>query len=297
MSARVIVIGNFDGVHRGHQSLLNAARTLGQPVVLTFDPHPSAVLGRPVPPMLTTLAYKCELLKAIGVTEVHVERFTREFAELSPEAFAREVLADSLHAKHVLVGADFRFGKGRRGGLVELRAFGSTLGFQADAFDLLAHDGPLISSTRIRALLHAGDLHGAAALLGRPHVLSGTVLHGAQRGRTLGFPTANLGTPPEALVPNGVYAVRVRVKRDETWHVLGAGIMNLGVRPTVAQDPKPTAEVYLFEPPGDLYGAELRVELFHHVRAERKFESVEALQAQISVDVEQAKRAMLGNAA
>jgi riboflavin kinase / FMN adenylyltransferase len=293
---RVVVIGNFDGVHRGHQSLLLAARRYGRPVVLTFDPHPSAVLGRPVPPMLTTLAYKRELLNAHGVDEVVVQRFTVDFAELSPESFAREVLVDALRAQHVLVGADFRFGKGRRGGLIELRDFGKTLGFQADAFELLAHDGPLISSTRIRALVRAGELQQAASLLGRPHVLSGTVIHGAERGRTLGFPTANLGTPPEALAPNGVYGVRAEVKREEQWQPLGDGIMNLGTRPTVAQDPKPTAEVYLFEPPGDLYGAALRIQVVQHIRAERKFESVEALRNQISTDVEQAKRAMLEHA-
>lgn len=297
---QLVVIGNFDGVHIGHQALLRSAaawsnaRNLGL-LVLTFDPHPAAVLGRPgrAPTMLTTLLRKRQILHALGVDVVHVEPFTEAFSQQSPEAFVRDLLVTRLAAGSVLVGSDFRFGKGRAGSFADLELLAGRAGVEVRSFDLLAQDGMLVSSTHVREAIAQGELGRVRALLGREHQLTGTVQKGAQRGRTLGFPTANLGRPPEALPPYGVYAVRVSALAGAAWQTLGNGVMNLGVRPTVSGDPSPTVEVHLFDSPGDIYGAELLVDVVTYVREERAFAGLEQLRTQISHDVDAAKRAML----
>jgi riboflavin kinase/FMN adenylyltransferase len=297
MTPSVVVIGNFDGVHRGHQAVLAQARALADAraercVVLTFDPHPFEVLGRGAPPRLTTLATRVSLLCAHGASEVHVEPFTTELAAWSPEVFARSLLATRLGARAVVVGRTFRFGHQRAGDFDALRALGATLGFLAVAADVAGDaDGPF-SSTRVRDAVTSGEVERAAHVLGRPHALHGTVEHGDARGRTLGFPTANLGQVMEMLPPFGVYAVRAQVG--------GAGeqrsaVMNLGVRPTV-DGTKRRVEVHLLDFDGDLYGAQVRVEIVARLREERRFAGVDELRAQIARDADAARARLAGGA-
>jgi riboflavin kinase/FMN adenylyltransferase len=284
----VIIIGNFDGVHRGHQALalcaVEKARALGvQPVALTFEPHPSTVLGRSAPPALTTLARKAELLARLGIEHVVVRRFDVGFASYSPERFARELLAEELSARVVVVGTDFRFGEKRAGDVDALRAFGATLGFEVAPEEARDGRGPY-SSSRARDAVAAGDLDEAEHVLGRRHSVSGVVGEGDKRGRTIGFPTANLRGVPELVPARGVYAVVVDRLEGGHARALGRGVMNIGVRPTVTGGALETREVHLFDLSADLYGAELRVHFVARLREERRFEGVDALKAQIAED-------------
>lgn len=288
----VVVVGNFDGVHRGHQSVLAQARAAADArgvrcVVLTFDPHPAEVLGRGAPPRLTATSRRRELLREHGADEVVFEPFSRALASWSPERFARELLSARLGAKAVVVGDNFRFGHGRAGDFAALRALGTTLGFQAIAADVAGDAHGAFSSTRVRDAIRGGDMEAATTVLGRAHELSGTVEHGDHLGRTLGFPTANLGGVPELLPPFGVYAVRVGVDGEGAPARWG-GVMNLGVRPTV-DGTKLRVEVNLFDVDVDLYGRELRVAVAHHLRGEQKFSGLEALKAQIASDAAAAR--------
>jgi riboflavin kinase/FMN adenylyltransferase len=288
----LVVIGNFDGVHRGHRAVIESALQLSgeeglRPLVLTFHPHPSEVLGRGARPVLTTIDRKVELLLGLGEElEVVVEPFTLELSRLSPREFARQVLVERLGAKVVIVGENFRFGHARAGDLPTLRALGQELGFDARAEPLVGDEQGLFSSTRAREALEAGDLASVEGCLGRPHSLSGVVVRGAARGRTIGFPTANLGNVAEATPPYGVYACRVS-RGEEDAPSLGAGVLNLGVRPTVQGGF--SVEVHLLDFSGDLYDARLRVELIARVRDEQRFSSIDALKEQISRDVVRAR--------
>ena len=291
MGPSVVVIGNFDGVHRGHQAVLRQARALADSrglrcVVLTFDPHPSQVLGRGVPPRLTTLARRVELLRENGATDVAVEPFTIELASWSPERFAKELLADRLGTRVVVVGSNFRFGHKRAGDFGTLRTLGPSCGFEAVAAEVAGDDEGPFSSTRVRDAVAAGEVERAAHVLGRPHALSGIVEHGDARGRTIGFPTANLGGVAEMLPAHGVYAVRV-VHGAETH----GGVMNIGVRPTV-DGSSLRIEAHLFDFDGDLYGTTLCVDLVARLRGEQKFAGVAELQAQIAKDAEAARKAL-----
>lgn len=301
----LVVIGNFDGVHLGHQSLLGEvgreAKERGlRPRMLTFEPHPAVTLGRAAPPRLSTLPRKLELVeRACHGIDVVVRAFTKEFANQSPEAFVRDVLLDELCARMVLVGQNFRFGKGRAGGIDELKAFGAEHGFEARAETLVSDEAGAWSSSRVRENIAAGDMESAADILGRPHMLSGEVERGDQRGRTIGFPTCNLPGVTEALPPNGVYAVLVdRVERDgdrEVPTALARGVANLGVRPTVKDaQPAPLLEVHLFDTDEDLYGASLRVHLVKRIRTEQQFDGLDALKAQIASDAEAARAVLAG---
>jgi riboflavin kinase / FMN adenylyltransferase len=294
----LVAIGNFDGVHLGHRAVIEAALAEAQasdlrPLVLTFDPHPAQVLGRGVRPPLTALEHKVELIERLGAElRVVVEPFTLELSRLSPAQFARDFVVELLGAKVVIVGENFRFGHERAGDLATLVGLGQQLGFQAHASSLSGDAVGPYSSTRARAALAAGDLSAALGVLGRPHSISGTVVQGAQRGRTIGVPTANLGGVAEALPPYGVYAVLVDRVTGGAAIALGSGVANVGLRPTVSGGF--SVEVHLFDFAEDLYGATLRVHLIQHLREERKFAGLAELKAQIGSDIAAARGVLAG---
>ncbi len=279
------MIGNFDGVHRGHRAVLEAAardaKGLGiEPVALTFDPHPSEVLGRGKLPVLTPPERKIELmLRLCPELTVVVEPFTLELAALDAEVFAERLLAGALGARVVMVGEDFRFGRGRRGDLALLREVGARLGFDARAERLFGDANGAFSSSRIREALKQGDLVEVTRGLGRPHALTGNVVQGAGRGRTIGAPTANLDGIVEALPPNGVYACLVDELSESGARALAPAAVNVGNRPTVSGGF--SVEAHLLDFSAELYGKALRLHLVARLRDERKFESLDALKAQI----------------
>jgi riboflavin kinase / FMN adenylyltransferase len=291
--ASLVAIGNFDGVHRGHQAVVAQALSLSRvnglvPLVLTFDPHPAVVLGRGALPALTSLDRKVELLcRRSDQLLVVVEPFTPELAKTEPADFTRQLLVEALGAKVVLVGENFRFGSGRAGDLALLEKLGTEQGFGAHATELERDERGPISSTRVRAALEAGDLDDVERLLGRPHAVTGIVVSGQGRGRSIGVPTANLSEVTEALPPHGVYPVLVDHRRDGVFTALGAGVANFGVRPTLGAGP--SFEVHLFDTSLDLYGQELRVHLLGRLREERKFSGVDELRAQIARDIANAR--------
>jgi len=295
----LVAIGNFDGVHLGHRAVIEAAiaraaREDQIPVVLTFDPHPAEVIGRGRAPALTVLERKTELLCRLSPElTVVVEPFTRELARKTPREFASELLVGKLNAAVVLVGENFRFGHERSGDFSELARLGDELGFRAESHELAGDAGGSYSSTRVRAALAAGDLAEAERLLSRPHALTGTVVRGDGRGRSIGFATANLDGIVEALPPHGVYACVVDSARPGgPFTALGLGVMNLGVRPTLGAGF--SAEVHVLDVDQDLYGARLRVHLCALLRGERRFAGVSELRAQIAADVEAARRVLSG---
>jgi riboflavin kinase/FMN adenylyltransferase len=283
-----LTIGNFDGVHRGHQAmlsrLLEAAEDLRlPPAVLTFDPHPREFFARDsAPPRLTTLRQKLEIFRTYGIAKTYIARFDARLACLTPVEFIDGVLVGRLAVRWVLVGDDFRFGKGRAGDLAVLRAHATT--FSVEGMRTIAVSGERASSTAIREALASGDLTRAAALLGRPYSLSGRVAHGDKRGRNLGFPTANIALRQRPAL-TGVFAVRV--------HGLGngahAGVASLGVRPTVKENAKPLLEVFVFDFDQTIYGRRVTVEFLHKLRDEEKYDDIEALTVQIRADVAQAR--------
>jgi riboflavin kinase / FMN adenylyltransferase len=297
-SRTLCAIGNFDGVHRGHVELLRRtsrdADTEGlSPIVLTFDPPPTAVLGPKAPGLLTPLGRKVDLIRR-AAPPIHVvtRPFTRDLGAMSPADFAERLLVGELGVAHVVVGANFRFGKGRSGDLSTLVDLGARLGFVAKAAELLGDERGPLSSTRARAAIDRGDLCEVDRVLGRPHALSGEVVRGDGRGRQLGVPTANLGGVSEMLPPAGVYAVLVDRIDGAAPVALSAGVASVGVRPTFSAGP--AIEVHLFDFEGDLYGARLRVHLLAMLRAEQKYPSAEALEAQMRVDVDAARSVVLG---
>jgi riboflavin kinase/FMN adenylyltransferase len=297
MQRRLLAIGNFDGVHRGHQQLLR--RVLEQataeglrPTVLTFDPHPARVLGRDMPPPLTHLERKRELISAVSPElELAVEPFNQGLADMTPESFVERVLVERYAVGRVIVGQEFRFGKGRQGTLQRLSELGQGHGFSAQSIELETSGGAVISSSRVRAELQAGAVGRAAELLGRLHSVEGVVVRGAQLGRSLGFPTANCGQVQEMLPAPGVYACWVNLEAGS----LGQGrrwgaVANLGFRPTLTGgDQELRLEVHLFHFAGDLYGRQLRVEFVMRLRGERAFPNLEQLRAQIEQDAVQAR--------
>lgn len=293
---RLLAIGNFDGVHLGHQAVLAdvAADARGRgldPAILTFDPHPAAVIGRGAPPVLTKLDRKIALVERLqpGLTVV-AQRFDLDFAAQSPKAFAEEVLVGRLGARLVVVGNNFRFGRGRVGDFRVLAELGERLGFETRSHPMVGDGRGTFSSTRVREAIAAGDLEEARRVLGRPHALSGVVVRGDQRGRTIGFPTANLGEVAEALPPFGVYAAVIdQLGAGGAGRALAGGVLNIGVRPTVKQGAPPTIEAHLFDFAGDLYGAELRVHLLARLRPEMKFAGLDPLKDQIAKDAAAAR--------
>jgi riboflavin kinase / FMN adenylyltransferase len=289
----LVAIGNFDGVHRGHQAVIAQAVAEAQresltPLVLTFDPHPSLVLGRGILPALTSLDRKLDLLcRESEALRVVVEPFTLELAKTEPHEFAQRLLVEKLGAKVVLVGENFRFGRGRAGDFARLSELGQALGFRALAAALECDASGPISSTRIRAALERGELRAVQELLGRPHALTGRVVAGHGRGRTIGVPTANLEGIGEATPPHGVYAVLVDQRLEGAFTALAGGVANFGVRPTLGAGP--SFEVHLFDTAQDLYGQELRVHLLERLRDEQRFSNVGELVAQITRDIQAAR--------
>lgn len=289
-----IAIGNFDGVHLGHQALIQrvvtAAQTINaQALVLTFDPHPARVL-RPDSslPALTTSTEKQTLLIQYGIHRVIVQPFDLLFAQKTPEAFVEEVLLP-LRPAQVFVGQDFCFGHARAGTAETLAQLGALHGFDVHATPLVSHNAEPVSSSRIRRALTEGDIPLVTALLGRPFDVTGTVVRGDQRGRTIGIPTANLATQAEILPKRGVYVVRASWEEsNET--VSAYGLMNIGVRPTLQQvHPTQTIEVHLLDVSPDLYEKTLRVECLARLRDEQSFPDLQALQTQIHQDIANAR--------
>ncbi|MDD9939736.1 MAG: bifunctional riboflavin kinase/FAD synthetase [Myxococcales bacterium] len=294
----VLAPGNYDGVHRGHQALLARARAhaatfepAARTCVLTFDPHPLAVLAAeraPIP--LTTPKRRRELLLGHGIDEVVIQPFDQGYAAQSPEEFVRTLLTFGTRA--FVVGHDFRFGKRAAGDAATLEQLGQALGFSVLVEGPVAFEGARVSSSAVRQALSAGDVTRAAALQDRYHDVSGTVVQGDQRGRQLGFPTANLVPDPVLTPADGVYAVMVRVLPDPTepsdgpQHAL-AGVANLGTRPTFAAGR--SIEVHLFDVDRDLYGKRLRVAFVTRLRAECAFPNTTALKQQITADCTQAR--------
>lgn len=290
LSASVVTLGAFDGVHRGHQALVERARQaalrLGLPAVAyTFDPHPAKVLAPKVAPRtLTSMRERVRLLRSYGIDIVIMERFDDAFASLTADEWVDRYLIAQLHPRHVVVGFNFTYGKGRGGSPEHLAAAGSAHGFDVEVVDPVMIEGMVVSSTRVREFLLEGNVEGAAILLGRPFAITGVVVEGDRRGRTLGFPTANIEPDHELLPEHGVYASRV----DLGGEIL-EGVTNVGKRPTFGGK-HVTVESYLFDWSGDLYGKPLRVELIARIREERRFEGAEALKAQLSEDVASARR-------
>lgn len=286
----VVALGNFDGVHRGHQALLAQAQkpagALGAPLLaLTFEPHPRGFFVPDTGPFRLTLApAKTRLLAEHGVQAVLAQHFDAAFAALPAEAFVGDVLLKGLGARHVVCGYDFTFGARRSGNVERLRAEGKARGFGVTVLDPVMREGEIYSSTRIREALRAGMVSEAAQLLGHPWEIEGTVELGDQRGRTIGFPTANVDLGQHLRPRFGVYAVRALV--DGVWR---DGVANLGRRPTFGKL-KENFEVHLFDFAGDLYGKTLRVAMVDFIRPEMKFEGLDQLKAQIAADGEAARR-------
>lgn len=290
----VLAIGNFDGIHIGHQAvfqrLIQQAHTLNiTSCVMTFEPHPREFFTpEQAPPRLTSLREKLELMEAVGVQKVHVCHFDAAFAAMSAQAFMADILHQALGVKRVMVGDDFCFGTKRSGDLNTLKTGGAALGFSVEPISPVMLAGERVSSTAVRQALATDNLGLAKTLLGRDYSISGHVVHGDKLGRELGYPTANMQMHHDKPPLTGIYAV--------TLSGVGAnpmpGVASLGVRPTVKTDGKPTLEVHLFDFDGDLYNQHVRVHFLHKIRDELKFANVEELKRQMRLD-EQAARAFL----
>jgi riboflavin kinase / FMN adenylyltransferase len=299
----VVTPGNHDGVHLGHRALVDEARRVADEsppplrvVALTFDPHPlQFVAPERAPALLTTVERRAELLRDAGADEVVVQRFDRAFSELSPEAFVDRILVGELRARAVVVGADFRFGAQRAGDVAMLDRLAAERGMGVTIVQPVTLDGVTVSSSEVRAAVSRGEVEQAARMLTRVHELTRGVLHGAKRGRTIGFPTANLELTGLLAPADGVYAVAVRILDDDASQpsfssVRHFGVANLGVRPTVAGGR--SLEVHLLDFEGDLYERSVRVGFVARLRGETKFPDLAALRAQIARDVEAGRRVL-----
>jgi len=288
-AAPVVALGNFDGVHVGHQEILrtaiNRARELnGTAFALTFDPLPAKVLAPEHAPLLIlTGEDKAELLRSSGIDGVIVLRFTPALSKVTPREFVQEYLRRRINAQAVVVGHSVSFGHQRAGNAETMTALGREFGFQPIIVGPVKAGTIEVSSTRVRAAIVAGDLRLAALMLGRNHFLSGPVVHGRERGRTIGFPTANVQPRTECIPPDGVYATRI-VLPDGAY----PSITNIGMRPTFAE-PARTFEAHIFDFNRDIYDQEVRLELIERIRPERKFASGQELAAQIAIDLQRAK--------
>lgn len=280
-----LTIGNFDGVHRGHRSMIKKLNThalaaVAVQTVVTFDPHPQEVLHGQAPPRLITSDRKLELLAEAGIQQVVVLKFDRSLSQMEPEAFIEQILVERLGAKVVVVGANFRFGRFARGDVTMLRSAGRTHKFVFESVRLAELDGRRLSSTEVRHAIEAGDLGWANSALGRPHSIPGRVVRGKGRGASLGFPTANVEPLSDLCLPAlGIYAGRFK-SSDEVW----PAAVSVGTNPTFGSNPT-TIEAYLLDFEGDLYGREVEIEFLERLRGEQPFPDAQALSAAIEQDV------------
>ena len=281
----VLAIGNFDGVHLGHAAiarrLVAAAAALAlPPAILSFEPHPREFFSPlSAPARLTTLREKLELLEGLGIKQAMICPFNRLFAALSAEDFVEQVLLRSLQVKHLIVGEDFRFGRGRTGDFALLRTLGERFGFAVEAMPDVTVDGLRVSSSAVRQALADGDMNLASSLLGRPYMIDGKVAHGDKIGRQLGFATANIRIKHNPLPMTGVFAVEVA----GLGNTVLPGVANLGIRPTLGGT-RPLLEVHLFDFDRDIYGAHISVRFVKKLRIEQRFPNFDALKAQIAAD-------------
>ncbi len=286
LKSTVVAIGVFDGVHRGHQLLIDnavkeAKRTKAKSMVITFFPHPAHVLSKNSQlPYLMSLEQRLETFKSRGVDLVWVVRFNKRFAQINPRSFIKKILVQNLGVKSIYVGENFRFGRNRSGDIDLFKEMSKDFGFQIHPLKPIKAAGEIISSGRLRALIPQGQLKQAERLLGRPVSILGEVVKGSSRGKLLGYPTANVQYNCDVLPPKGVYAVRITWKNKVYF-----GMANLGVRPSFKEnDPKPLLEVNIFDFNKNLYGQKILVEFLKKTRDERSFSSKEALIGQIQKD-------------
>lgn len=286
----IITLGNFDGLHLGHQELIKtiirrAEETSGLSMVVTFRPHPLKILApEKCPPLISIYEEKILLLEKLGIDVLVKIPFTLDFSAMEPRDFVKNILCDMLGAREIFVGYNYRFGKGRKGNILMLRDLGKEFGFSVREVEQVSLNGEVISSTRIRELIKDGDVEHAAQLLGRPYAVCGIVVKGDGRGRGLGVPTANIASKHSIIPSNGVYAARLFV-RDRHYN----GIVNIGMRPTF--DAKSLAiEVHIFDFDEDVYGEDITIYFIRKIREEKKFQNAEALIKQIGKDIAEARR-------
>lgn len=291
----IITLGNFDGLHLGHQELIRtiirrAKEVNAVSMVVTFRPHPLKILSPEIcPPLISIYEEKIRLFEKLGVEVLVKIPFTVEFSSMKPKEFVKKILCDLLGAKEIFVGYNYRFGKGREGNIQTLKKFGEEFGFTVREVEQVSLQGEIISSTGIRNLLREGEVEHAAKLLGRHYAITGVVVKGDGRGKTIGFPTANIA-PKHTIIPSkGVYAVRITA-RDKCYN----GVSNIGLRPTFNKK-ELTLEVHIFAFNEDLYGEEVTVCFLHKIREEKKFPDAEALILQIQSDIQSAQEFLVEN--
>ncbi|PYL60311.1 MAG: hypothetical protein DMF24_10465 [Verrucomicrobia bacterium] len=286
-----LAIGVFDGVHRGHQTVIStsaehASAANGTSVVVTFDPHPEKVL-RPesAPHLLTATQHKIALIRDLGVGHLLIIAFDKQFAATEPEDFVKQLVKHSKPLSEICVGHQWSFGKNRRGNLELLKKLGVEIDFNVVGIRPVTVNGEIVSSTAIRQAVETGDLKKAAAMLGREYTILGTVVRGDDLGKKIGFPTANLSAHNEQFPPNGVYFAEAKLNGSRY-----AGVVNLGYRPTVSSKTKRLLEIHLLDFDRDIYGKDLEVRFIRYLRPEKKFENVDALVRQIECDVQHARK-------
>ena len=285
----VLTLGVFDGLHLGHQLIMRTvverARAVSAvPTVITFDPHPRAVLHpESAPPLLQTFDQKIEGFGVLGIEQTIVVRFTEEFSRIAAGDFLRDVVKERLHAQEVYLGKGFAFGHNREGNIELLRRLGDNLGFVAGEVPEVRFRGRRVSSSKIRELLASGQVNLVRGMLGRPYGVEGRVEHGAERGQQLGFPTANLHPQNRVIPRNGVYVTGTLIEGQ--WR---RSVTNIGLRPTFGEAKEPSVETFVMNWAGDLYGDVVRVRFLYRLRDERKFGSIEELKTQIERDVSRA---------
>lgn len=295
LSNTCVTIGTFDGLHLGHQNILDVLKNIAEEknlntTVVSFDPHPRRIVKESFDiKILTTIEEKREFLEELGVDNFYIINFTEEFSKQSSEEFVKNYIVDRFDAKHIVVGHDHKFGKDRGGDADSLLKLGDQFGFGVTSVDAVENNGEIISSTKIREALTSGDVEKANAYLGRSYSLQGEVVKGANRGRILGFPTANLhlGNQNKLIPQNGVYAVGCTLKGKQFY-----GVMNIGYRPTFNDTKELVPEVHIFKFNRNIYGERLKINFIKRIRPEKKFDSKDELITQIELDKQKAVEIM-----